>query len=249
MAALPRKLYQRIAEDIANAIAAGRYPPGTRLPGERDLAEEFAVSRPTVREAMIALEMRGLVEARQGSGIYVTQAPPPSARPADLDVGAFELNEARILFEGEAAALAATAIEPASLDALDRILQLMESEGDGPGAVDADREFHLLIAEATGNSIVRSVVEMLWEIREKSPLCVHMFVQARREGVTPRVAEHRMIVDALRARDPQRARDTMRAHLRRVTEDLLAATKLELIQRAQAEADAQRSRVKRRAAV
>ena len=246
---LPRKLYQRIAEEITAAIADGRYKPGTRLPGERDLADEFAVSRPTIREAMIALEMRGLVEARQGSGIYVTEAPPPATRPPELDVGAFELNEARILFEGEAAALAATAIEPETLAALDEVLEAMARGGDSPAAVDADRNFHLLIAEATGNSLVRTVVEMLWDIREKSPLCVHMFAQARREGVTPRVAEHRMIVDALRDHDPRRARESMRAHLRRVTEDLLAATELELIQQAQAEAHAQRSRAALRSGV
>ena len=244
-----RKLYQRIANEIAAAIAQGRYKPGSRLSAERDLAEEFGVSRPTIREAMIALEMRGLVEARQGSGIYVTQAPPSGVLLPELDVGAFELNEARILFEGEAAALAAASIEEETLAALDRVLEAMEGEGGSAGAVEADRQFHLLIAEATGNSLVRSVVEMLWDIRGKSPLCVHMFAQARREGVTPRVSEHRTIVDALRERDPQRARDSMRAHLRRVTEDLLAATELELIQRAHAEASAQRSRVARRAAV
>lgn len=244
-----RKLYQRIAEQVAAAIAQGRYPAGARLPAERELADEFGVSRPTVREAMIALEMRGLVEARHGSGIYVTESPPGAALLPELDVGAFELNEARILFEGEAAALAATSIDDQALAALDQVLMTMESEADGPAAVDADRQFHLLIAEATGNSVVRSVVEMLWNIREKSPLCVHMFAQARREGVTPRVAEHRMILDGLRKRDAQRAREAMRAHLRRVSEDLLQATELELIQRAHAEANAHRSRITRRAAI
>jgi DNA-binding FadR family transcriptional regulator len=106
----------------------------------------------------------------------------------------------------------------------------------------------LLIAEATGNSLVRSVVEMLWTVRENSPLCVHMFEQARHEGVMPRVAEHQAIVDALEARDPQRAREAMRQHLRRVTEDLLRATELELIQRAQQEASARREEIARRAA-
>jgi GntR family transcriptional repressor for pyruvate dehydrogenase complex len=242
----PRKLYQRIAEEIAAAIAAGRYPLGTRLPGERDLAEEFSVSRPTIREAMIALEIRGLIEARQGSGLYVTHAPAPADRAPELDVGAFELIEARILFEGEAAALAATMIDDGKLAELDGLLQVMAEDPDAAAAVDADRRFHLLIAESTGNSLVRSVVEMLWNVRERSPLCVHMFGQARREGVTPRVHEHRLIVDALRARDPQRSREAMRAHLQRVTDDLLAATELELMQRARAEAEAHRSRIARR---
>lgn len=245
METAPRKLYQTIAEKIAGAIADGSFPPGSRLPSERELAEDFSVSRPTVREAMIALEIRGLVEARHGSGIYVTHAP-AGGRSPELDVGAFELIEARVMFEGEAAALAATAIDAATIAALEETLVEMDAGHHGPPAFEADRRFHLLIAEATGNSLVRSVVEMLWDIRERSPLCVNMFERARREGVTPRVDEHRLIVDALRAHDPQRARETMRAHLSRVTEDLLEATKLDLLQRAQAEAEAQRSRISRR---
>ena len=75
-----QKLYQQVAVTIADAIRAGRYVPGRRLPSERDLAEEFQVSRPTIREAMIALEIRGFIEARPGSGIYVTDAPPLEAR-------------------------------------------------------------------------------------------------------------------------------------------------------------------------
>lgn len=240
-----RKLYQTIAEKIAGGIAEGRFPPGSRLPSERELAEDFGVSRPTIREAMIALEIRGSVEARHGSGIYVTHAP-ATGRSPELDVGAFELIEARVMFEGEAAALAATSIDEAALGELDRLLGAMDDGADGASAFDADRRFHLLIAQATGNSLVRSVVEMLWDVRERSPLCVNMFERARREGVTPRADEHRLIVEALKARDPQRAREAMRAHLSRVTEDLLEATKLDLLQRAEAEAEAQRSRIVRR---
>jgi DNA-binding FadR family transcriptional regulator len=240
-----KKLYQGIAEAIAAAIASGRYRAGARLPAERDLADEFAVSRPTIREAMIALEIRGLVEARHGSGIYVRAV--PAHEPArELDVGAFELIEARTLFEGEAAALAATAIDAETLAALHGLLAEMEH---GSAAVDADRRFHLLIAEATGNSVIRSVIGTLWDIREKSPLCVHMFAQARREGVTPRVAEHRAIVDALAAGDSQAAREAMRSHLRRVTEDLLEATRLDLFKQAEADFAAQRRRIAARAAV
>lgn len=240
-----RKLYQKIAGKIAEAISQGRFPPGTRLPSERELADDFAVSRPTIREAMIALEMRGLVEPRHGSGIYVTNVPATDHSP-ELDVGAFELIEARTLFEGEAAALAAAVIGEDTLIELEGLLEHMANEEEPARVLDADKRFHLLIAEATGNSLVRSVVEMLWDVRERSPLCANMFERARRGGVTPRADEHRLIVEALRERNPQRAREMMRSHLSRVTEDLLEATKLELIQRAEAEAEAQRSRMARR---
>src|SRR5215471_19208010 len=100
--------YQQIAAAIERAVADGQYQPGQRLASERDLAEEFGVSRPTVRRAVIALEMRGLLESRQGSGVYVRKviAVTP-APPRELDIGAFDQAEARRLFEGEVAALAA----------------------------------------------------------------------------------------------------------------------------------------------
>lgn len=239
-----RKLYQRIADALARGIGDGSWPAGTRLPSERELAEKHGVSRPTIREAMIALEIRGMVETRHGAGIFVTGKAVEPGAIAELDVGAFELMEARLLFEADAAALGATAIEPDMLDQLEAALERIAAEAPGsPAAFEADRRFHLLIAEATGNSIVRSVVEMLWKVRESSPLCIHIFARAMREGVTPRVEEHRLILEALAARDPQAARDAMRRHLRRVIDDLLAATEDDLVERARSEAEEQRNRV------
>jgi len=238
-----RKLYQRVAESLTAAIVAGQYEIGSRLPAERDLAIEFAVSRPTIREAMIALEMRGMVEARNKSGVYVIANRPGDGRLNELDVGAFELIEARTMIEGEVAALAAIAINDDTIVRLRALLDAMSLEVDQRGKVDVDREFHLLIASASDNSIMISMIESLWDIRESSPMCVHMFAQARRNGVAPRVEEHRAIVDALAARDSKAARHAMRNHLTRVTEDLLEATRLELIQRAEADYDTRRSNV------
>lgn len=244
------KLYQRVAASITEGIEAGRWSPGSRLPGERDLAEEYKVSRPTIREAMIALEMRGWIEARHGSGLYVTKRDHGTGRREDalnFDVGAFDLTEARILFEGEAAALAAVSITDEQLAELDELLAEMAiDDSNEPSVLDADHRFHLAIATATGNSAIRSVVEYLWDLRTKSPLCANMFARARRSGVTPRVEEHRPIVAALRARDPNAARNAMRRHLRRVVDDLLEATELEVMERARSELTAQRDSVARR---
>jgi len=243
------KLYQRVAAAIADAIEAGRHAPGTRLPGERDLAEEYKVSRPTIREAMIALEMRGWIEARHGSGLYVTKraAGPHDSDGMELDVGAFDLTEARVLFEGETVALAAVSITDEQLAELDAILEDMAAEDAGaPGQMDADRRFHLAIAAATANEAIYAVVEMLWDMRDKSPLCVNMFSRARHGGITPRVEEHRPIVEALRQRDPHAARNAMRRHLRGVVDDLLTATELEVMERARSEVESQRDKVARR---
>src|SRR5260370_18213796 len=116
-----RKLYRQVADTIMASIRSGDYKPGARLPSERDLAASFKVSRPTIREAMIALEIHSLVEARQGSGIYITDHPPSQIGADDLDIGAFELTEARRLFEGETAALAATHITEGPIQEIDTI--------------------------------------------------------------------------------------------------------------------------------
>lgn len=245
------KLYQRVAASITAAIEAGRWLPGSRLPGERDLAEEYKVSRPTIREAMIALEMRGWIEARHGSGLYVTRNDHETGgRREDalnFDIGAFDLTEARILFEGEAVALAAVTITDEQVRELEALLVEMAGDDTGASAVlDADRRFHFAIASATGNAAIRSVVEYLWDLRTRSPLAANMFARAKRGGITPRVEEHRPIVDALRNRDPHGARHAMRRHLRGVVDDLLEATELEAMQRTRSEIDAKRDSVARR---
>jgi GntR family transcriptional regulator, hexuronate regulon transcriptional repressor len=220
-----RKLYQQVASTIMESITSGKYKSGERLPSERDLATAFKVSRPTIREAMIALEIRGLAEVRHGSGIYVSDHPPAHAGSGDLDIGAFELTEARRLFEGEAAALAATTITDECLEELKQIVAEMADENARKDTDwTADRRFHIAIARATRNTAIASVIENLLDMRYKSPLCVYMLERARRVGVQPRVSEHRRILVALRKRDPRAARNAMRDHLARVIEDLLAAT-------------------------
>jgi GntR family transcriptional repressor for pyruvate dehydrogenase complex len=246
-----RKLYQQIASAIADAIADGSYRPGQRLPSERDLAEEFGVSRPTIREAMLALEIRGMLEARHGSGVYVTENPPIDAAGApELDIGAFELTEARALFEGEAAALAATTITDPELEQLEGILaEMVEENAADTRGEQADRRFHVAIARATRNAAIVSVVETLWDARYRSPLCRHMLDRARAVGVKPRIDEHRRLLDALRTRDPQRARLAMREHLQRVIEGLLEATEMEAVERARTEVAAKRDEYARRRVV
>ncbi len=196
---------------------------------------------------MIALEIRGLIEARHGSGLYVTNTAPTDTAPLELDIGAFELTEARILFEGETAALAATVMTEEKLARLESIVREMANSPNPDMRVEqADRRFHLEIATATDNSAIRSVVEMLWDIRYRSPLCVHMFGKASRGGINPRIDEHRAILDALASGDPQAARAAMHNHLRRVIEDILAATEMEAVERARSEISARRSEIARR---
>jgi len=133
------KLYRGIVQAIITDIANGVFAVGTRLPAERDLTERFKVSRPTIREAMIALEMKGMVEARKGSGVFVL-ASSSNGSDQELDIGAFEITEARRLLEGEVAAVAATEIDEPQLAELRGLLAQM-AQDDTKAAEDADRRF------------------------------------------------------------------------------------------------------------
>ncbi|MEE3626537.1 FadR/GntR family transcriptional regulator [Nitrospirillum sp. BR 11752] len=241
------RLYRQVADAIAADIRQGVHAPGQRLPSERDLAETFDVSRPTVREAMIALEILGLVEARHGSGIYVTEQALASEAAAELDIGAFELTEARRLVEGEVAALAAATITDQELTELAALVaEIGEENARNAVGEQADRRFHLAIARATRNTALVGVVEQLWDMRYQSPLCMAMLERARTVGDQPRVEEHQRILHSLAARDGQAARAAMRDHLGRVIEGLLAATEMEAVQRARAEVAAKRDELRRR---
>lgn len=235
------RLYERIAEELRQALTSGRYAIGDRLPSERDLAQQYGVSRPTVREAVIALEVDGLVEVRTNSGVYVTALDTLDGTLAETDVGPFELLEARRLFEAEICALAAQHIDAEGIARLRQLVHDMES-ADLMTAEAADREFHLEIARAAQNSAMEKTVSMLWDTRDNSPQYRLLTEKVRAAGVAPRVSEHHRIVDTLETGDPEAAREAMRDHLGRVIEHLLEATEVEAIERAKAEVHAKRRR-------
>ncbi len=238
------KLYRRIVQAIVTDIANGTFPVGTRLPAERDLTERFQVSRPTIREAMIALEMKGMVEARQGSGVFVLASSSVDAEQ-ELDIGAFEITEARRLLEGEVAAVAATEINEAQLAELRALLADMDQD-DNDAAEAADRRFHIAIAEATGNAVIISAVTDFWDMRLRSPLAREVLRKAGSLGVEDRLAEHGRILSALEARSPADARLAMRDHLSRVIDYLLDVTETEAVERARAATDQHRRALARR---
>lgn len=243
----PQKLYQQIARAIATAIGDGRYGPGDKLPSERELADDFGVSRPTIRDAMIALEFQGLVEARQGSGVYVNAAAAPAGEdPAEAEVGALELTEARRLFEGEACALSAATITEADLVLLEQLVGRMAGSIVADEVERLEQDFHLAIARATGNAAIESGVADLWTLRQQSPACVALLRRARAHGGGGGAEAHRRIVAALRGRDPRAARQALHAHLAQVVDDLLAVTELDALQQTRQKMAEQRRELARR---
>jgi len=218
------RLYQRLARILFDQLATGRYAVGDRLPAERELSVEHGVSRPAVREALIALEVQGYVEVRLGAGAFVRRLPGDEERQG-FAITAFELTEARLVFEGEAAALAAVHITDEELDNLDALVEQMGRENlNAEVTEDADREFHLAIAKATRNAAIMLTLENYWRVRSTSPECALLHDKARSAKVRPVVPEHSAIAVALRARDPVAARAAMRAHLSAVMEHLLFTT-------------------------
>ncbi len=224
-----RRLYEHIAEQIANLIRTKELKPGDRLPPERLLARQLGVSRPSVREAMIALEVAGLVEVRTGAGTYVRAVPGvafmfygPDAR--DTGPGPFELTQARKLVEGEVVAQAAREITAERLDRLHEAIELMERENlEGKMSEEGDRLFHVRIAESTRNSVLMAIVEILWD-RMRGPL----WQQVNQLGLAPLyrvqwVEDHKEILESLRLKDSRRARRAMHRHLTNVQRILLSA--------------------------
>jgi GntR family hexuronate regulon transcriptional repressor len=179
---------------------------------------------------MIALEFQGLVEARQGSGVYVKAARQISEGASERDVNALELTEARRLFEGEACALAAATITDEQLDMLERLAADMGRDAPVEELERHELEFHLAIARATGNAAIFATVEDLWLLRRQSPSCAAALRRARLNSRGDPVAEHGRIATALRTRDPKAARLAMHGHLAQLIDDLLGLAEADALE-------------------
>lgn len=212
----PRRLYRQIADQLRALIHQGEFDVGSRLPAERDLAAQLGVSRPSVREALIALEVEGLVEVRPGSGIHViSREQAPSAKRLEPGAfGPFEIIRARQLVECELAALAAAQATRAQVAGLREALALMQADvSAGKMPIRGDRLFHLRVAEAAGNAPLLHVVTELFDQRN-TPLFEqmgHHFENEKSWRIA--IAEHRVVVAAIAAHKVQAARDAMHLHL------------------------------------
>jgi len=212
-----RRLYQQVADQIRTVIEESRFSPGTKLPPERELALQLGVSRPSLREALIALEIEGIVETRMGSGIYVCAAPSlVAAREAPaLGESPSELMQARSLLEGSVVALAAARVNRQGLERIKACLETMRNDiRRGHPPLEADRRFHVAIAEMTGNSLLARLVGELFDGRHGA---ISSRMSRRAENArTWEVAfdEHEAIFRALEQRDPQEAAAAMANHLK-----------------------------------
>lgn len=225
-----QRLYQAIAARIEGLINSGEFPAGSRLPGERDLAERFGVSRVTIREAEIALEARGRIAIKTGSGVYVLPRQVPSAAGALPDVSAFDLTTARAVIEAEAAAMAASHVTDADLLELEALLVAMSAPGvNDEQALEADRKFHLTIARIAGNPVIEHCVQLIWRMRRELPRVTQVYSKVCHQDGDARADEHALILEALRRRDPGSARTAMREHFHRLFEEMLVAAETDAL--------------------
>lgn len=213
----PRRLYQQVADQIRAVIDQGGFAPGTRLPPERELALQLGVSRPSLREALIALEIEGRVEIRMGSGIYVCAAAPSNGSPpAPLLLGESpsELMQARSVLEGAVVALATARVTKQGLEQLRACLDLMRQDlRRGHEPVEADRRFHVVIAEMAGNSVLARMVGELFDGRF-GPISSRLSLRVESVHTwESALLEHEAIYRALEARDPHEATAAMFGHL------------------------------------
>ena len=218
------RLYRQIAEQLRGHITAGEFAPGTRLPAERDLARELGVSRPSVREALIALEVEGWVEVRVGSGVYIRPQAQANGHArtgnghavSPAEWGPLELMRARELVEGEVAALAARHARKAQVAAMAGALERMQEDADA-GVVprEGDELFHAAIAEACGNEVLRDTVVGYWRARS-GPLFSRLGDYFENPASwSAALVEHQQVLDAIRAHDAAAARTAMHQHLKR----------------------------------
>lgn len=224
-----QRIYQQIVEQISRMIREGLLKPGDRLPPERQLAEEFGVSRAAVREALSALGLMGLVEVRHGEGTFVRSVSEEGlvtpmalllALERDEAIG-LELLEIRSALEAESAYLAAQRREPEDLAAMEGALERMEMAlKSGDLAADADWQFHHAIIAASGNGLLLQIMRSLSENMQDS-LKLYRERLLRIPAMDRMLLdEHRGVLEAIRDQQPDLAHDRMRAHIERVKRTL-----------------------------
>ena len=217
------RLYEQIVHQIEESILRSELKPGDQLPAEREMAQRFGVSRTAVREAVKVLREKGLVEAFSGRGTFITDGTSQAIRQSlglmmkiGQPDGSTHLAEVREMVEPEIAALAATRIEEQHLATMREAFAVMDRSRKDPEAyIEADLDFHLSLAEAAANPLVLSLLDSIVGLLREQRLRIFNVEGGPDRGQF----HHKRILEAIEARDPARARDAMREHLRQVRAD------------------------------
>ncbi|WP_085595106.1 FadR/GntR family transcriptional regulator [Thalassospira sp. MCCC 1A01428] len=220
----PQRLFRQIADALEERIVAGEFQAGDRLPTERELSSYYSVSRTSVREALLTLEIAGLVSIRVGSGVYVLSpdVPEKSAITEQPDLpGLEEILGARLMFEPEICAAAASNATAEDIARIAATLDVMRDEHRNAAETErGDREFHHAISQACGNTIAQDTLKRIWESMN-SPLWQNLQRHIRSPILRLKwIEDHEAIFAAIRDKDRTKARSTMRQHIKHVIDNL-----------------------------
>ena len=216
----PKKVSSQIAEQIRSSILSGEFTPGEKLPPERELAEMFGVSRPSVREALNNLASTGMVMSYQGGGTVVKSlVEASSGHPlSELIKGeqerALDVIEVRKCMESWTSYYAASRALPEDLRRLGKIVEDMERNLEGmKPSQDLDANFHVAIAQATHNVVWLHMMQSIFDAMQEFQRGVWRAVYITEEDHRLLFSQHRAVYEAIKSRDPERAREEMLAHL------------------------------------
>jgi GntR family transcriptional repressor for pyruvate dehydrogenase complex len=206
----------QVVEHVRRLIVAGHLKPGDRLPPERDLARQIGVSRPSLRSGLRSLEAMGVIRARQGSGTYISDGPPRLGEGPLQFLAALhgftrdEMFEARRVLEVNTAALAAERAGPEELAVMaDEVANMFASLEDPQEYLRHDVQFHRAVAAGSLNPVLATLIDTVAElVYETRRLTVERATDLRESAEM-----HRRIYQAIKARDPERARREMDEHL------------------------------------
>ncbi|HYL14430.1 MAG TPA: FadR/GntR family transcriptional regulator [Terriglobales bacterium] len=221
--AVRSRLYEQIVRQIEESILKGILKTGDQLPAERELAQQFGVSRTAVREAIKALSEKGLVEAYSGRGTFIMNGTSHAIRQS-LDLmmkigqleGTNHLAEVRAILEPDIAALAATRAEEQHLVSMREAVAVMDRSLQDPDAfIEADLDFHLSLAEAAANPLILSLLDSIVALLREQRMRIFNVAGGPQRGQF----HHKCILEAIEKRDPEKAREEMRAHLIQIRED------------------------------
>lgn len=220
-----KKLYEMVADKLEQSILAERSKLGTKLPSEQTLADNFGVSRNVVREALKLLNARGLIELRTGEGAFAVK-PRTETMAALLNrivalesINESQILEMRILLESRAASMAAQVITAEGIRMLEQETVMMRSTADEVSRIEMDLDFHLKIAEFSGNPLLAFFIGTMIDMLKPLMRISSQWPGARDESIRG----HLMLIDMLKKRDSARAEQYMTIHLSRFAEHLMAA--------------------------
>lgn len=230
----PLRLYEQIANQVRNLIFNGTLRPGDQLPAERELAEQFGVSRTAVREAVRVLGEKGLIEIQAGKGTFVTDSFNKMSDvmrdtldwvvKVSLGKGMLDLVQVRELLEPGIAEIAAEMAEAEEIEIMKKAVAVMDNSMDDADAyVKADLEFHLALAEATQNPIIPMLIDPIIGLLHEQRKRIFKVEGGPQRGQF----HHKRILETVMKQDPTAARQAMIAHLEQVRKDSGPALEIE----------------------